>query len=756
MADIAINPVTRRVQFTGNTGTGPFAFTFNILQASDVVVYKNNVLQTLTTDYTVTINANGTGSITMVSALVSADVLIIIGGRELSRTTDFVTSGDLLAASLNEQLDSNVIMSQQLDERISRAVRSQPGDELMDLYLPLKADRASKVLGFTSDGDVTVSENTLASIDLAVSSFVNSSENNAGSIFYDPAGSGATRTTVQAKLRESVSLKDFGAVGDGVTDDTAAIKNWLESGSGFLYAPDGVYLVAAAGANAGGVNATISESITVFCSEGAVFKAGTNLDNDIILINASASGYTATRNLSIAWSGGKFDQRLQRNSTVVPFSSDFPPANLGASATTDGLSIRGVIYVSGTPTAGFERVTVKDVETLASDQKHWENAGGDSGIFIDGAVHIHVSNVSCTGNRDLGIYASGLPSGAIPGGSCYIGQNKFYGCMFGASTKRLMSNVQIVNNIGYNTAVVANSAPVTSTGDNVMFSSNIGYGAWRVVRVNEGSGVIAFGNQSFDHGHLLQDGSVPTAVFNADNACVSFEGVTNSQAYGNRVVGLNTGFTGEVATIVLQDNSGVDCSENMIHQNTADGVHAVVSEKSGESDKAFCWGNHGRNLTGQPVVLTGASSIDRDGPIYETVGPVTHTGTTSSTVVATATIKQGTIVRRDRLRIVAAGTISGTANTKLFALSLGTGVQQQTPNFSATVEGNWYMDAYVEINSEASQRMFAQVIADTEAGVISSKENQDFDAGDIDIDLLFKLGDTADTMVLDAFSVRLV
>ena len=62
MADIAINPVTRRVQFTGNTGTGPFAFTFNVLQQSDIVVYKNNVELTLTTDYTVSLNANGTGS----------------------------------------------------------------------------------------------------------------------------------------------------------------------------------------------------------------------------------------------------------------------------------------------------------------------------------------------------------------------------------------------------------------------------------------------------------------------------------------------------------------------------------------------------------------------------------------------------------------------------------------------------------------------------------------------------------------------
>ena len=150
MADIPINNVQRRVQFTGNTTTGPFAFTFNILADADIVAYKNTTLLTLTTDYTVSTNANGTGSITLTSALVASDVLTIIGARALERTTDFVTAGDLLASSLNEQLDSIVIMAQQLDEKMDRAMKVAIGDVFDDLEIPSKSARLGTVLGFNA------------------------------------------------------------------------------------------------------------------------------------------------------------------------------------------------------------------------------------------------------------------------------------------------------------------------------------------------------------------------------------------------------------------------------------------------------------------------------------------------------------------------------------------------------------------------------------------------------------------------------
>ena len=163
MADIPINAIDRRIQFTGNTGLGPFAFTFNILADSDIVVYKNDTLLTLTTDYTITTSADGTGSVTLTgsgngTALVSSDFLTIVGGRQLARTTDFVTAGDLLASSLNEQLDSNVIMVQQLDEKIERTLRIDQSDVTADMVLPKKDDRANKTLGFDANGLPAVGE----------------------------------------------------------------------------------------------------------------------------------------------------------------------------------------------------------------------------------------------------------------------------------------------------------------------------------------------------------------------------------------------------------------------------------------------------------------------------------------------------------------------------------------------------------------------------------------------------------------------
>lgn len=71
---------------------------------------------------------------------------------------------------------------------------------------------------------VTVSDGVAGSLWTTVAGFVAKIISSAGSsvIGFIQSGAGAVATTVQSKLRESVSLEDFGAVGDGVTDDGPA------------------------------------------------------------------------------------------------------------------------------------------------------------------------------------------------------------------------------------------------------------------------------------------------------------------------------------------------------------------------------------------------------------------------------------------------------------------------------------------------------------------------------------------------------
>ncbi len=109
MADYAITNVTRRVVYTGSAGVGPYAFSFPVLVNTDIAVYKNSTLLTLTTDYTVTISGTtGQGSVTLVSAATGSDRITIVGARAIERSTDFVTGGDFFANTLNTELDSDI------------------------------------------------------------------------------------------------------------------------------------------------------------------------------------------------------------------------------------------------------------------------------------------------------------------------------------------------------------------------------------------------------------------------------------------------------------------------------------------------------------------------------------------------------------------------------------------------------------------------------------------------------------------------
>lgn len=109
---------------------------------------------------------------------------------------------------------------------------------------------------------------------------------NAANVQYDPAGTGAVSLTVQAKLRQIVNVKDFGAVGDGVADDAAAIDNAVsaasDAGGGTVYIPEGTYLLGTLSAKTGSYQCFITPKDNVSIVGDGVgattlkVKSGTN------------------------------------------------------------------------------------------------------------------------------------------------------------------------------------------------------------------------------------------------------------------------------------------------------------------------------------------------------------------------------------------------------------------------------------------------------------------------------------------------
>jgi hypothetical protein len=121
----------------------------------------------------------------------------------------------------------------------------------------------------------------LSTIEVMVVQVLPVGSTTASQVSFTQAGSTYGRN-VQLKLQESVSVKDFGAVGDGVTDDTAAIQAALN------YA------------------ATFTSAVVVFPS-GGIFR------NDSQITLTSASNITLEGSGSIIYDGGISD--LDSNGT---------------------------------------------------------------------------------------------------------------------------------------------------------------------------------------------------------------------------------------------------------------------------------------------------------------------------------------------------------------------------------------------------------------------------------------------------------
>jgi len=237
-------------------------------------------------DYTVQGVGNpGGGTITLLAPATAGDIFVLYGVREY-RQVNYTSNAPLGSTTMNTDSDKITQITQQLRRDIDRSIKVPIQDYGANVTYPLKDVRKNQLSGFDENGNVALyAPNDDAGSTPSTRSFIVATpgvgtpnarlltEGQAIDINDGGAGgnitvsldvpslveetvvngqndlvamydaSAATHRKVRVRgLRDHVNVMDYGAVGDGIVDDSAAIQAAVNVGRSVFF-PKGLYRV---------------------------------------------------------------------------------------------------------------------------------------------------------------------------------------------------------------------------------------------------------------------------------------------------------------------------------------------------------------------------------------------------------------------------------------------------------------------------------------------------------------------------------
>ena len=225
--------------FTGNGSTTQYAVSFPYIRREHVAVTVAGVPSTFTW-----VN----------NSLIQMDAAPANGAAvRVYRTTpisaplvDFADGATLVAADLDTNSRQSIYIQQELDDaQTDNLPNVIPNGNKGDITTSVGGTVWAINNGAVTEakigtGAVTsgkIADGTIVDADVNASAGIT-----AGKLSFTQAGTGATARTVDSKLKDAVSVKDFGAVGNGVADDTAAFAAAIAA-SDAVEVPDGSYVI---------------------------------------------------------------------------------------------------------------------------------------------------------------------------------------------------------------------------------------------------------------------------------------------------------------------------------------------------------------------------------------------------------------------------------------------------------------------------------------------------------------------------------